>query len=114
MCIQRIANTIHAFPIHDTAVLEIRVVQSLEARFAAHKEFGDAAGPGDKHRCKHVVHKRVAGSFKVRNLNAWVQEKCAGKGCAGGLQGSGATLLASKSSITPLTCWNVAIASFLP
>ncbi len=109
MRVQRVANAIHALPVHHAAVLEIRVVKRLESCLAAHEELSDGAGPGDEDRGEHVVHEGVAGGFEVRDLSVRFQARA--RAC---VWRSWVTLLASKSSMTPLTCWKVAIASFLP
>jgi hypothetical protein len=59
-----------------------------------------------------VVDESVTGCLNVGDLMVrdWGEHVGAGGG-GGGVQ---VTLFASKSSITPLTCWKVAIASFLP
>ncbi len=77
--VQQITNAIHALPIHDAACLEIRVVERLEARFAAQEQLCDAAGPGDEDGSKHVVDEGVAGSFNVRHLGERGGEVCKGK-----------------------------------
>jgi hypothetical protein len=66
--IQHVANAIHPLPIHHSAGLEIGVVESFEASFAAKEELCDTAGPGYKHGSKHVVNQRIAGGFNIRDL----------------------------------------------
>ena len=65
-----------------------------------------------------MVDESVAGSLDVRNLivRDWGEHVGEEKRGGGGGEGGGGqvTLFASKSTMTPLICWKVAIASFLP